>query len=329
MKQEIQVPGSGKPSNQQEKPKDESNKHLSRDEVLELILKKSPEEFLPWEKCTLPSAGMYYDGKIPGGEIEVKPMGLMADKILATQRLAQSGQTIEYIYKNHVKFPTEFDPLDLLVGDRMFLLFYLRGITHGNTYEFSVTCTNDDCKKVSMHMYDLNKVAETIKGASVTEPIKIILPKMTELIRKETNNSDVEVYVEAKFMRGRDLEVMTRSHKIKENMQAGIARNANVKLPSKNIPNIDNVSLDSTIEDHLHMVIVSANGNTDRRKIADLCKRMSSADTAEIRHQLSEKEPGIDSAIILTCPECKQEMRMNLPITESFFRPTNTGGVRV
>jgi len=321
MKQEIHIPGSGKqqPSDRQQPPE----KQVGRDDVVDLILSKPPEEFLPWEKIPLPSAGMYYEGKIPNGEVQVRPMGLIADKILATQRLAQSGQTIDYIFKNHVKFPDPaFDPLDLLVGDRMFLLYYLRGITHGNNYEFTVTCTNEECARVSSHEYDLNKIAETVKGPTVTEPLKVILPSMTKSL-SELAGGGTEVYAEVRFLRGRDLQVMMRTHRIKENVQTGIARNAITNKPMAFVE----PSLDSSIEDHLNMVIVSINGNRDRTKINEIFKRMTSADTAAIRRTLTKNEPGVETAIIVTCPDCKTEMRMNLPITESFFRPTEHGRV--
>jgi len=64
-------------------------------------------------------------------------------------------------------------------------------------------------------------------------------------------------------------------------------------------------------------------------KINEVFKRMTSADTAAIRQAISQNEPGIDTSIIVTCPECKTDMKMNLPITESFFRPTEHRGVRI
>ena len=111
-------------------PKKEQKKNL-----LDEILSKPKGSLIPWEKVKLPSSGVYYDGQIPNGEIEVRGWGIQTDKILATARLAQTGQSINYIFMNCIRIPNEFDHMNLLVGDRMFLLYYLRGITYGNEYE--------------------------------------------------------------------------------------------------------------------------------------------------------------------------------------------------
>lgn len=296
----------------------EEAKNIENKDILDFIISKKPEDFLPWEKVTLPSMGYFYDGKIPGGVVEVRPMGLVTDKILATSRLAQSGQSIDYLYKNCVRFPTEFDPLDLLQGDRTFLLWYLRGITHGNVYEFTVTCSNESCKRASVHEYDLNKLAETVQSPKVTsEPIKIQLEHFSKLIGKD-------VWAEARFLRGRDLSIIIQSQQNKQRIQGGVARNAKTGAPMSE----QSDSLDSSVEENLNLIIVSINGNKDRMKISNALTRMSSADTATIREVLRQNEPGIDTNILITCPDCQNEMKLSLPFTESFFRPTDSRRVR-
>ncbi len=294
------------------------------EELIRFINSRPTEDFLPWEKIPLPSMGLFYDGRVPEGIVEVRPMGLVTDKILATSRLAQSGQSIDYIFKHCVRFSdSSFDPLDLLVGDRMFLLFYLRGITHGNNYEFSITCTNEACKRQSNHVFDLNKLAGTIKSPKYNrEPIKILLPHLT----KELNR---DLWVEMRLMRGRDLQIMMRNQKIKGTLIAGQAKSmAEVESEEKG-PVADNeIILDSTIEDHLNMLIVSVNGVTDRALINGFVRKMHAADTATIRETLRDAQPGVDTRIAIMCPECKTDLQLDLPITESFFRPTESRGAR-
>jgi len=289
-------------------------KNIEPKDILDYIVSKSPDDFLPWEKVNLPSMGLFYEGKIPNGTVEVRPMGLITDKILATSRLAQTGQSINYLYKHCVKFPDpNFDPLDLLESDRTFLLWYLRGITHGNIYEFSVTCNNDACKSVSTHEYDLNQLASTIKSPKFNrEPFRIVLPNMSEILKRE-------IYVECRFMRGRDLQIMMKSQENKKRMQGNVARNPKTGTP---MASSEEITLDTTVEENLNLLIVSFNGNTDRFKINQVFPRMSSADTAVIRETIRESEPGVDTTILITCPNCSNEMKLGLPFTESFFRPT-------
>jgi len=289
------------------------------EELVDLLISRAPDDLLPWEKIAIPSRGIYYDGKIPDGMVEVRPMGLYTDKILATARLTQSGQAIDYVYKNCVRFSDKtFDPLDLLVGDRMFLLFYLRGITHGNLYEFQLTCSNDDCKKQSLHTYNLNNLANNIKGPKYQkEPVRIHLPYFSKITQKD-------IWIDARFMRGRDINVILRKQKFAEQMKGGSkVRDAK----TGNIIGSTEISLDTTIEENLNLLIVSVNGVADRDKIQQIISRLHGQDTATIRETLRDAEPGIDTKIIVNCPECANEMRIDLPITESFFRPTNPAGV--
>ena len=269
-------------------------------DVLDSVLKMSDDDIMPWEDVTLPSLGLYYDSKVPGGVVKVKAMGLAADKVLATQRLAQNGKSIDYLFKKCVKLPDGFDAKNLLVGDRVFLLYYLRGITHGNMYEYVAKCTNEECGKENIKSYDLNNLVPTIKRADSenigTEPFKVVLPHMSKVAK-------ADFWVKVRFMRGYDLESMFNN------------RNVNKRL--KGIE-----TLDETIEDHLNMLIVNAMGSEDRNKIRTLIGKLHSTDTAVIREFLRVNSPGIDTSVEIECEFCSNLMKMELPITESFFRPT-------
>jgi hypothetical protein len=270
---------------------------------------------LPWEDCVLPSQGVYYDGKVPDGRVQVKPMGITADKIFATTRLVQTGQSIEYIYKNHVKFPDEsFTPDMLLTGDRVYLLFYLRAITHGNMYEFMVKCSNESCGVSSQFEHDLNEIEANKRGPKhPSEPVRVVLPHLTKAAGKE-------VWADCRFLRGRDLQTISTRQQFMKRAVGNRARSINSKQE-------DIVSLDRSIEENLHMSIVSINGNTDRNVISELIKKMSQQDTQRIRTVLSDESPGIDTEIVVTCPTCDNEMKIDLPITETFFRPKDSGGM--
>lgn len=287
-----------------------------KDDVISMLLNKSADEILPWEDCILPSQGCYYNGKVPDGKVQVKPMGITADKIFATTRLAQTGQSIEYIYKNHVRFPDEsFTPEQLLTGDRVYLLFYLRAITHGNMYEFMVKCNNDSCGISSTYEHDLNEIEANKRGPKhAEEPVRVVLPYLSKVAGKE-------VWADCRFLRGHDLQTIATRQQFDKRAVGNRARGVNSRSA-----NVD-VMLDRSIEENLHMAIVSINGNTDRHIISELIKKMSQQDTQKIRAFLNDDAPGIDTEIVITCPACENEMRIELPITETFFRPKDSGGV--
>lgn len=311
-------------SSANEKSKKNENPTVSNDnvtnndntiDVFDTILSTPTDEILPWENVQLPSKGLFYDGMIPDGMIQIRPMDVIAEKFLATTRLVRSGQAIDKLFSHCIKFPNEgFDPLDLLSGDGTFLLFYLRGITYGNNYEFTVTCSDEDCNHTMVKDFDLNQLADTIKGPDTEyteEPFTVPLPYMSKRFE-----SDVSVQV--RMVRRRDIiNISSRPH---NNTVVTSKRAKMNKFRKYDGSPLDN--LNDLVERNLERVIVSVMGNTDRRKIAEFVKKLSSSDASEIREFLDRVSPGIDPTIYVKCDKCGNEMNIALPMSESFFRRT-------
>lgn len=295
------------------------------DQFLEKLLQTPHDQLIPWEDCHLPSRGLYYDNW-PDSTVKVRAMGQTAEKILATQRLAQSGQSIDYLFRECCMFPENFDPINLLLGDRVFLLYFLRGITHGNIYEFAFTCPNEDCAAISTHRYDLNELAQTIvwaNDAMGNEPFRVMLPYLSEAYNRD-------VWVSVRFLRAYDANDIIARRKTK---RTAIAKPGGVRTRMRqqgqgplNVQQQrqQNQQLDDAITDNLEKVIVNIMGAGDQLQIRTLVKNMHAKDTATIREWLRNNSPGIDNTVLVGCPECNQEHTVELPITESFFRPTES-----
>lgn len=286
-------------------------------EILDYIINKDDNQLVPWESVQLPSKGLYYDGKVPDGVVQVRPMNIYTEKILSTMRLAKTGQALDMIFKYCVRFPNEdFDPINLLVGDSTFLLFYLRGITFGNLYEFTIKCTDEDCGANQKRVFDLNQLADTIKSPRADigdEPFPVRLPYLSGIIGKD-------FIVKVRLLRRYDLTTITADRKRRS------AESTEVKLDkiTKRFRQTQSVaSLNDVIEKNLSLVIVEAMGSKDRFKIDKLVEKLHSSDTAAIRQYLDDISPGVDTNISIVCSECGNEMKVALPITESFFRRTN------
>jgi hypothetical protein len=282
-------------------------------------------KLIPWEECWLPSRGLWYPGwkggAGDGGLIKVKAMGQTAEKILATQRLAQTGQSIDYLFRECCRFPVEgFDPTEMLLGDRTFLLYFLRGITHGNMYEFAITCPNRDCGAVSTHQYDLMELADTTTWGNPnlgTEPFKIVLPYMSQAAQRE-------VWVGVRFLRGADANAILAQR----NARNKFIRPGQVKTRLKG-RGVDprqqqqqTQVLDDSLSSNMERIIVSVMGVQDPLMVRDFVQKLHAQDTATIREWLRENTPGIDNTVTVTCPDCKTEFTAELPITDSFFRPS-------
>lgn len=284
------------------------------EEFLSELLQTPEEQLIPWEECHLPSSGIYYDW--PDGIVMVRAMGQAAEKILATQRLAQSGQSIDYLFRNCCRFPEGFDPADLLLGDRVFLLYFLRGITYGNIYEFMVTCPNQDCQATSNHSYDLNELAGTITWADQglgAEPFRVDLPYISRATGRD-------VWVGVRFLRAFDANEMLAKRKMRKKMFARPGSTRNMRNRQQQTQ-----QLDDSISENMEKIIVNIMGVSDPIQIRNFIARMHSQDTTTIREWLREYTPGIDNTITIECPECGGEFTTELPITESFFRPAKTG----
>jgi hypothetical protein len=293
----------------------EVEKPLTDRDVLEDILSKKTDELHPWEGCTLPSKGLYYDGAIPNGLIEVKPMGLKAEKILTTQRLIKSGEALDFLFRHHVKLPGNFDPLNLLESDREFILYYLRGVTHGNLYGFVLTCPQ--CGVISDQEYDLNELYSTVKYPNVDlgpEPFQVILPYLTKTAGRE-------FWVKIRFLRGRDAMKLLGANDITTHRAHSKKRqNRDEALREQRK---QNETLNDTLEKNINQIIVEAMGETKRNKISALIDRMHSADISAIMEFLNEYTPGVDNSIETECgnAQCGTTLNIPLPITDEFFRP--------
>jgi hypothetical protein len=294
---------------------------LSNRDLLETYMNAPEDKLLPWEDVRLPSDGIYY-GWIDG-TVKVRPMGTAAEKVLTNQRLAQDGQNIDYLFRECVMLQNGMDPADLLIGDRAFLLYYIRGLTHGNIYEFMFTCPNESCGKSTTYNYDLNALAETIKWANHSlgaEPFKIDLPYASQIL---SHNVSVEI----RFLRAVDTNNMIAMRKARKNMfSQGLVRNRTQNKAQGNFSRTQDA--EDMITDNLARMIVSVLGETDEYTIKRFVEKMHASDTATIREWLRENTPGIDNTVIITCPSCNNDFTVELPMTEGFFRPAKSGTIR-
>jgi hypothetical protein len=293
--------------------------------LLDRVLSTSEDDLHPWEEVVLPSKGLYYEGEVPGGVVEVKPMGLYADKVLTTQRLVRSGEALEYIFRKYVKLPNDFDHSSLLDDDRSFLLYYLRGITHGNEYEFILTCPH--CEAVSDHEYDLNELYDTVTPPNVSigeEPFSVRLPGLSEVVGED-------FYVKVRFLRGYDTADLLGTNKPSQGLP-GRARSRK-KKDWRNKDQRDKIknhgeNLDETLERNINRIIVEADGDQSRSRIKQLVAKMASTDVNAIVDFLRENSPGVDTSIETDCSSCGTVIVTPLPITASFFRPKKGRGSR-
>lgn len=299
-------------------------------DLLNDYLSQGEDEIRPWEQVMLPSKGAYYQGKVPGGFVQVRPWGLQAEKTMTTQRLVRTGEALDYIFQHHVKLPDDLDHIDLLSDDRVFLLYYLRGISHGPEYEFMIKCP--ECDKMGEHEYDMRELWETVRYPNMEigdEPFKVVLPIATEQLQKK--HADAEFWIKVRFLRGQDsVDFLNARPKV----QGGKARARNRSKQNRQQA-LDDVkqreeTLDETLENNINRVITEVMGVTNRSKIRQFVETLHSHDIAIIMDFLKENSPGVDTSIETECPQpkCGITFVVGLPITETFFRPKRSRRTR-
>lgn len=288
---------------------------MSDDELINAIIMAPDDMFMPWEEVTLPSLGLYYDGWA-NGTVRVRPMIQAIEKNFANQRMTQNGTSLETMYRYCVELPGDEDPMNLLVGDRTFLLYCIRGITYGNLYKFSTKCPN--CGAQSMHTYDMNELYETVIPADPgmgEEPFRLDLPHISASVGRE-------IYVGIRFLRGYDIKDSIDRQKFNKKI------NPNSSIRTKNKANRgqqsqQNDQMTSILDDSIVKSIVHVNGNKDPITISNFISKLHSADHSIIKEFLKDKTPSMDTSLDITCPECGNEASTALPITAGFFQSVN------
>jgi hypothetical protein len=284
-------------------------------DALDNILSQEDDYFMPWEDVVLPSKGVYYDNLMPDGIIKVKPMGIDVDKMMANQRIVASGELLNKIIEACVKLPDGMTVNDLLAGDQYFLLYYLRGITHGNDYEFVSDCPS--CGTKSTYDYNLSDLSKTIKGPNPdypVEPMEVELPYISEKTK-----SSVSAMV--RLLRVKDMRDMVRGNVVIDPIKKGKAR-------SRGQSNgISKQSADDIYTKNITTAVIGF--KVDGKVFSDdrkdkLIEKLHQKDTVTIREFIDSITPGIDTSVDVTCQnnECNRDYSISLPFGENFFRPS-------
>ena len=132
------------------------------------------------EEFELPSRGLYYGGKVPGGKVTLQPWGMREQKLMAAARSLQDPLTDLLVDRALVDFP--LPTAELLTADAHALLMFARVISHGPIYYYDWTC--DECGtlhgKTQIDLYADFIRPNTVYASPDThpEPYEVQLPGM-------------------------------------------------------------------------------------------------------------------------------------------------------
>jgi len=253
--------------------------------------KKSKFDFRTEETIPLPSRGLLYknvtdDKDILNGFIKMYPMTVKEEEILSTSKFLKNGTATRMILDRCIV--SDIDAKDILLFDSNFLMFYLRSISYGDSYEFDIKCESSSCERKFKHEVKISKL-EFDELDNIKEPINVKLPN-------------------SKFTVSFILPRLVHSEEL-------IIKNKNIEKSSD--------EEDSSLVDNLLITTVKIIDNNkeevDEKDWKDFYESIIGKDRATLK-EASEFSANIDKIDHIVCPYCETEQSFNIPIGLDFFR---------
>ena len=241
---------------------------------------------LQYDVLELPSKGRFYPSKVD--RVQVSYLTAADENILTSPNLLQSGKMLDTLLKR--KIHTKGIRADeLLPGDRMAILLWLRATGYGP--EYPLTLTDPATGKEFDHTVDLmsfmNKIRELKEEPDQMGEYTLQLPVSKAKIKFKILTLKDEQAIDAK-----------------------IRERATVWK--------DDISVALTTR--LEHTIVEVNGNRDKGHIAHFIQNMRAYDSLYVREKVKKIEPGLDLTIRVPTPS-GGEVVTELPINGNFFWP--------
>lgn len=294
--QEIEIP---QPINRPKETQTEKVNHPEQPSKLSVKTKpssggpKGPSRFEPQAiPVEVPSHGYLYRGltddkDVTKGIVKIRPLTLAEEKILTTDRFVQQGVALDMVLENCIK--SDVDPVELLSSDRVYLLFYLRGMSYGLDYTFDVKCYHCGHNFQQEVQIDQLPVTEWGSKEDAQEPIEGVFPMSGAAFK-------------ARFMRGKDeQELVAKERELRNFSEADSGASDSLLLLIDEITLSDGETL----------------GPADKE---DFINHMVAGDTDYFREVLRERSCGIQPMDHIYCPRCQGELEFNVPLGRNFFR---------
>lgn len=248
---------------------------------------------VPVDISPLPSQGRVYpvNSSLHGKEsLAIKAMTAKEEDILMSRAFSKQGTTVTELIRSCV-VDKNFDPGDLLVGDRQALLVAIRITGYGADYRLDLDCPA--CDKRSTGEFDLSSLElQRLEIDPVTPGANEFLTVLPVSKKRVT----------FKFMTGKD----------EQEMNSLVERRR--KLLGDGAENV--------ITTRLSFQTLSVEGITDKNKIGMFIANMPARDSLHLREHIRKHEPGLNMKSNFHCSLCGADSEVTLPLGVSFFWPT-------
>lgn len=225
----------------------------------ELSANYVPEELrTPYDIIELPSQGLLYPNK--KDKVKVEYLTAMDESILTSPNIIANNKVVETLLSRKVK-DLGFDTSELIEGDRIAILVYLRVTGFGNEYTQMVW--NEKTGELEQGVIDLT----TLKSKKLT-----VKPD-------ENNNFDYELPISKKKIKFRFLNS-------KDEEEIDVIDEQQMKRNNTEISNRFMIALERQVS--------SIDGENDKIKLSNILKNLKIMDARALRQYISDIEPGLD-----------------------------------
>lgn len=239
----------------------------------------------PHDVLELPSKGLYYPSK--KSTVKIAFLNASDENILTSMNLMENGEMLDVLMDRKI-LDKDLRPAQMLDGDRMAVLFFLRATGYGSI--FSIKLTDPTTKKPFDYDVDLTKI-----------PLKEDL-----LTPNETGECDFMLPVAKKpikfrFLSGGEIKQLMKDD---DDRQARLGKN----------------SYSTLLTNKLAAQIQEVEGIRSKGEITMFVEHMSVKDSAALRKYIADHEPGLNLKIEVTAPSGAR-FQSSIGITAEFFWP--------
>jgi hypothetical protein len=238
----------------------------------------------PYDIIDLPSNGILYKNKL--SKVKVEYLNALDESILTSPNIMRNGKFIDVLVKRKVKDLNGLDHIDLLLGDRIAIIMYLRISGFGPIYKVPIQLTDGSDRVVDGEV-DLTTIKTKQLSVQPNESgeFEFTLPMSKKVVK-------------FRLLTGRDeLDIDAKDEIYSQRNGDGISEKARLRLES---------------------MIMEVDGVRDKIKISTLLNKIPLGDSLALKKYYAEIEPGLDLNVDVRIPG-GGSIKTFLPIGPNFF----------
>lgn len=249
---------------------------------------------IPGETFKLPSQGLFYHNgelapDVVNGEVHVYPMTTHDDILMKTPDKLFTGQAIAEVFARCI--PQILKPMELLSKDVDYLLVCLRILTQGDQIDLIYT---HDCEDAKSHEYQ-------VMQRPLLQTARFIDPTILQTACTYTMDSGQVVKLRPSIFK----------------TMIGIYQSMSI---NKTTGSADIVEIEKQLMDVIAGMIVSVDDVTDPDLIRQWMDALPAGWLTKLAsHTTGISEWGVDASVTCICKDCKNPMKMEVPINPVGF----------